>query len=58
MPVVGARQRHELAEAGLLVVGARAPAPVGPAVEVGELHAQDRRLQLVQARVVAEHARS
>ena len=35
-------------------MGARAPAPVGPLVEVGQLHAQDRRLQLVQARVVAD----
>ena len=32
----------------------RAPAPVGPVVEVGQLHAQDCRLQLVQAGVVAE----
>ena len=29
-------------------------APVGPLVEMRQLHAQDRRLELVQARVVAD----
>src|SRR5206468_3624707 len=45
---------HELAEPSLLVVVARLPAPGGPSVEMWQLYAHDRRLQLVQARVVAE----
>ena len=35
-------------------MGAGGAATVGPRVEVGQLHAQDRGLQLVQARVVAD----
>ena len=52
--VRGRRQRDELAEAGLLVVARGGAAPVGPAVERRQLDAQDRRLQLVEARVVAD----
>jgi hypothetical protein len=49
----GHRQLHELAQAGLLVVARRGAAAVGPGVEVRQLHAQNRRLKLIQARVVA-----
>ena len=52
---VGRGSVDQLAEPGLLVV-ARPPArrPSAQLVEVGQLHAQDRRLELVQARVVAD----
>ena len=49
-----ARERHERAEAGGLVVGAGRPASGRPGLELLELDAQDRRLQLVEARVVAD----
>ena len=47
------RECDQLAQARLAVVLPRRPAPVGPAVEVGKLHAHDRGLQVIQARVVA-----
>jgi hypothetical protein len=39
----------QLGEPRPLVVGARGAAACGPAVEVGKLHAEDRRLELVKA---------
>ena len=48
------RQVDELAEPGVRIVAPRRAAPVGPAVEVRQLDAQDRRLQLVEAAVVAD----
>ena len=53
-PAVGLGSATSSPRPGLLVVRGRRAATVGPAVEVGQLDAQDRRLQLVQARVVAD----
>src|SRR3954451_6357716 len=47
------RQRRQLAEPGLRVPLADVAAVRRPALELGQLHAQDRGLQLVEARVVA-----
>ena len=53
-PPTGTGSVDELAEAGLLVVARRrARRPSAQRVEVRQLHAQDRGLQLVEARVVA-----
>ena len=47
------RQRRQLAEARLRVPLADVVAVGGPAIELGQLDAQDRGLQLVEAAVVA-----
>ena len=48
------RRGHVPLDAGLRIrLRGGAPA-VGPAVELGQQHAQDRRLQLVEAGVVAD----
>ena len=51
--VDGHGQLGELAEPGRLVVAARRAAALAPGVEVRQLEPQQRRLQLVEARVVA-----
>src|SRR3984957_11242578 len=50
----GLRQLHQLTQPRLLVVAPGGATSVGPRVEVGQLHPQDRGLQLVEATVVAD----
>src|SRR5205807_5939343 len=48
------RQRDVVAEAGALVGGGGGAAGRGPGVEIRQLDAQQRRLELVEAAVVAD----
>ena len=52
--LLDARQLGQLAEPGIAIAALRIAAAAGPFIQVRQLHPQDRRLELVQPRVVAE----